>query len=91
MLAYFARSVRPLWYWAGAGVFACVLGVTYVTLQIRVFFHGTSIGWDEGAGIAELGIHASVLFALNSLWLPHCCGRVHRPSYWSAAPAYVHR
>jgi len=63
-LAFFARTVRPLWYWGGAGALGGVLMLLYAALQARLFFHGPFIGFEEGAGVAELGVDACLCLVL---------------------------
>jgi len=63
-LAFFARPVRPLWYWGGAGALSGVLLLFFAALQARLFFHGPSIGFEEGAGVAELGVDVCVCLTL---------------------------
>ena len=62
-----ARRVRPPWYSLGAAVAAAALIFAYVFLQLRVFFHGAAIGYDEGFTLSELGIDASICLALALL------------------------
>ena len=63
-LAVFARSRRPTWYWGGAGALATLFAAAYLLLQLRLFFHGASIGFDEGFTLSELGLDTSLCLAL---------------------------
>ena len=63
-LALVARRVRPLWYWGGAGALGGVLSLLYAALQVRIFFHGSSIGFEQGAGVAELGVDVCLCLTL---------------------------
>ena len=63
-LAFFARPVRPLWLWGGAGALGGVLVLLYAALQARLFFHGPFIGFEEGAGVAELGVDVCLSLTL---------------------------
>jgi uncharacterized membrane protein len=62
-LALIVRSVRPGYDRFPAAVSA-VLVLTYLVLEVRVLFHGTSIAIDHGAGIAELGVDTAIFIVI---------------------------
>jgi uncharacterized membrane protein len=66
-LALAARRVRPRWYWGGAAIVAAALAVAYLFLQLRVFFHGALIGFDQGFTLSEFGVDAAAPLALAAL------------------------
>jgi len=60
VLAWFVRRLKADHWTAVAGAGALALGLAYLVLQTRVLFHGPSIEAALGAGIAELGVDASI-------------------------------
>jgi uncharacterized membrane protein len=66
-LALAARRVRPAWYSGGAGIVAAALAAAYLFLQLRVFFHGALIDFDEGFTLSELGLDAAAPLALAAI------------------------
>lgn len=70
ILAWFARPVRPLWYWGSAAVLAGVLAFLFGVLEVRVFFHGMSIDFAKGLDLSEAGIDLIVclLLAIGSAY-----------------------
>ena len=48
----------------GAGALGGALLLFYGALQVRLFFHGPSIGFEEGAGVAEVGVDVCLCLTL---------------------------
>lgn len=66
-LGYFARSVRPGWYWGGALAMSALLALAYAVLEIRVLLHGQTIGYEEGFTLSELGLDVSLGVGLGMI------------------------
>jgi uncharacterized membrane protein len=64
VLALIVRSLRPA-YGRIAGTVAAALALAWLILEVRVLFHGTSISFVSGAGIAELGIDTAILMVVS--------------------------
>ena len=62
-LALVVRLLEPL-YGRTAAAVSGVLALAWLLLEVRVLFHGTSISFVRGAGIAELGIDTAILIAV---------------------------
>jgi uncharacterized membrane protein len=64
VLTWFLRRLQPDHWKTVAGSGALALGLAYLVLQTRVLFHGPMIEAALGAGVAELGVDASILLAI---------------------------
>lgn len=63
-LTIVARPLRPVWYWGGAAALAALFAASYLFLQLRLFFHGPSIGFEAGFTLSEVGLDASLCLVL---------------------------
>jgi uncharacterized membrane protein len=64
VLTWFVRRLQPDHWKTAAGSGALALSLAYLVLQTRIFFHGPMIEAGLGAGVAELGVDASIFLAI---------------------------
>jgi uncharacterized membrane protein len=65
LTAVFGQRRRPLWYWGSAAALALLLALFYAALELRLWFHGPAIGWDEGFTLSELGLDVAATLVLT--------------------------
>ena len=68
ILAVIVRAHRPPWYSVAAAVAALVLGMAYITLEIRTLFRGPDLTAADG-GAAELYAYSAAWLAFGVLLL----------------------